>query len=143
MEVIANTNRIMAALIKDGISRRIIFSGKFTMHTPDFSIKEVSKYRATIMKKTGLTDGQFDGVMAKLMSKIEVADENAIPPQIFREAAKIMDPIDEAGTPFIALSLTLGKIPIWTEDRHFKAQNAVKTFTTKELARILWPQDGK
>lgn len=137
MEVIANTNRIIAALVKDGISRRIILSGKFTMRTPDFGIKEVSKYRTAIMKKAGLTDWQFDEVMAKLMSKIEVVDETGIPPKIFREAAKIMDSIDENDTPFIALSLSLGKAPIWTDDNHFKAQNSVKIFATKELAGML------
>ncbi len=137
MEMIANTNRIIAALVKEGISRRIILSGKFSMRTPDFGIKEVSKYRAAIMKKAGLTDGQFDGVMAKLMSKIEVMGEGGISPQIFREAAKIMDAIDQDDTPFIALSLSLGKAPIWTDDKHFKAQNTVKVFTTKELAGML------
>ncbi len=137
MEVIANTNRIIAALVKDGISRRIILSGKFNMPPADIGIKEVSKYRPAIMKKAELTDEQFDGVMARLMSKIEVVNENDVPPQVFREAAKIMDSVDKDDTPFIALSLSLGKTPIWTDDKHFMAQNAIKIFTTKELAGML------
>ena len=137
MEIIADTNRIIAALIKDGASRKIILSGKFTIYTVEFGVKEVKKYRQLIKKKAGITDGQLDAVMSSLLSKIIVMNERGIAAEKIFQAVKIIGHIDKDDVPFIALSLALGKTPVWTDDKHFKAQRAIKALTTNRLAKLM------
>ncbi len=95
MEIIADTNRIIAALIKDGASRKIILSGKFTIYTVEFGVKEVKKYRQLIKKKAGITDGQLDAVMSSLLSKIIVMNERGIAAEKIFQAVKIIGHIEK------------------------------------------------
>lgn len=41
MRVVIDTNRIIAALIKEGISRKIIFNRNFEFVAPDYAIEEI------------------------------------------------------------------------------------------------------
>lgn len=52
------------------------------------------------------------------------------------EAYRIMKPIDEADTPFLALGIHLNS-PIWSNDKHFKRQKRVPTYTSRELGQAL------
>ena len=38
MKIVIDTNRIIAALIKDGVSRKILFDKRFEFVTPDYSL---------------------------------------------------------------------------------------------------------
>ncbi len=53
------------------------------------------------------------------------------------QAPEIMDSIDSGDAVFLAASLAYNKCPIWSNDKHFKKQNLVPTFTTQELIRML------
>lgn len=45
--------------------------------------------------------------------------------------------IDKDDTEYVALSLAKGKLPIWSNDDHFKMQKEVPVFTTAELVSEL------
>ena len=45
MKLVIDTNSIISALIKNGISRRIIVSPAIQFITPDHTLKEISKYK--------------------------------------------------------------------------------------------------
>ena len=137
MELVVDTNRIIAALIKNGLSRKIIISGKFPLHTVEFGEKEVEKYKPLIKKKTGISEQQFNFSMKHLMSKIAVLSEKDISKKSIGKALKIMGKIDPDDVPFIALSIELGNKTIWSDDKHFKQLNKIKVLTTKELKKQL------
>jgi len=60
MRLVIDTSSIISALIKNGISRRIIVSPAIQFITPDHSLKEISKYKELrltnnqILQKTGI-----------------------------------------------------------------------------------------
>jgi predicted nucleic acid-binding protein len=54
MRVIVDTNRILAALIKNGSSREIITSDNIEFYSVDYVLKEVQKYKEEIIKKSEL-----------------------------------------------------------------------------------------
>lgn len=137
MELVVNTNRIVAALVKEGKSRQIILSNRFELYTVDFGIEEVRKYKETIIKKAHITDKEFDFLMKQLLSKIAVLSEAEISKDNIRKALEIMKEIDVNDVPFIALSMQLGNKPIWSDDKHFKQQKKVKVLTTSELGKLL------
>jgi len=134
MEIIVDTNRIIAALIKDGYSRRIILNEKFDLYTIEFGVKEVAKYKGMIKRKAHIDDAGFNSLMKSLMSKITVLDEDGISRKSVERAYKIMGEIDVDDSYFVALSIELGKKPIWSDDKHFFQQKKIKVLSTKELA---------
>jgi len=60
MKLVIDTNKIMAAMIKDSLSRRIISTPMFQFITPDHTLQELSKCEETIRKKTKLTHQEFN-----------------------------------------------------------------------------------
>ncbi|MDD5162990.1 MAG: PIN domain-containing protein [Candidatus ainarchaeum sp.] len=135
MDLIVNTNRIIAALVKNGESRKIILGGRFPLYTIEFGIKETEKYKALIKKKAGINEQEFNLLMHRLLSKIAVKSESEISKESIEKALQIMEKIDKNDVPFIALAIELNK-PIWSDDKHFKQQKTIKIFTTKELVAL-------
>jgi len=137
MELVADSNRIIASLIKDGYSRRILLSRKFSFFTVEFGLKEVMKYKALIKKKARINEDEFNSLMKILMFKITVLSEEDISKNSINKAIEIMKEIDADDVVFIALAIEMQNIPIWSDDKHFKKQNKVKVYTTKQLAGFL------
>ena len=60
MKLVIDTNSIISALIKNGISRRIIVSPAIKFIAPDHTLKEISKYKKMICKKAKITPNEFE-----------------------------------------------------------------------------------
>ena len=90
MKLIIDTNRIIAALIKNSYTRRIILSRKFEFVTLDFGFSEVKKYKSYILKKTKITEEEFSFIMTSLFSRITVIEDNKISKKNYLTAKKIM-----------------------------------------------------
>lgn len=73
-------------------------------------------------------------MLAKLMSRIKSVPKTEF--ENFLLPAKALTS-DKDDTEYLALSLALNKVPIWSNDAHFKEQSAIKIFTTKELVNYL------
>ncbi|MBN1940940.1 MAG: PIN domain-containing protein [Candidatus Diapherotrites archaeon] len=137
MELVVDTNRVIAALIKDGLSRKIILSRKFSLYTVEFGIKEVQKYKTLIKRKAKVNEQEFNFLMKHLLSKVMVLSEEEISKKSVSNALKLMGKIDINDVPFIALSIELGNKAIWSDDNHFKQQKKIRAMTTKELGKQL------
>ena len=137
MKLIVDTNRIIAALIKNSYTRRIILSRKFEFVTLDFGFSEVKKYKSYILKKTKITEEEFSFIMTSLFSRVTVIDDNKISKKNYLVAKKIMNEIDENDVPFLALALQVDNKGIWSDDKHFLQQKKVKVWSTKVLVEKL------
>ena len=137
MRIIVNTNRIIAALIRDSVSRRLLFSGKADFCTLETAKAEVAKYRAYIAQKSGLTSEAFDETFQSILQKMLVYPKEGIEEFVYREAQKIMDSIDPDDTPFIALALSIPNDGIWTDDQHFARQKKIQSWSTPRLLKRL------
>ncbi len=133
MRLIVNTNRIIAALVKDSYSRRIILSSPLECITISLSAQEIEKHRTEITEKSRLTDGEIDYLLAQFRKKL-IHLEDWVIQKYMLEAKTIMEQIDPDDTPFIAAALA-AEAAIWSDDKHFTRQNVVKVWTTKELVR--------
>ncbi|MEM3381181.1 MAG: PIN domain-containing protein [Candidatus Bathyarchaeia archaeon] len=60
-----------------------------------------------------------------LFSRIFVVNDIVIENKM-EEIRKILDTIDPADTPFIALALSVENDGIWSDDKHFKRQSKIK-----------------
>ena len=136
MRLVVNSDRIIAALIRDSKSREIVLSGKFELVTIDFALSEIREHEEEILRKARLSKSHLKSLLSILFSKILVASDLAVETRM-NDAIKIMDRIDPDDTPFIALALAIENEGIWTEDRHFEMQKAVKTWKTTDLLRLM------
>jgi len=135
MKLVVNTNRIIAALVKDSFSRRIILHGNIELLTISISEMEIEKYKQEILQKTSLTGEQFNRVYEKLKEKLTFLPDQVINKKM-EEAKRIMDAIDKDDAPFIAAALAV-KSAIWSDDNHFQKQKKVKVWKTKEMLEFI------
>ena len=136
MKIIVDTNRIVAALIKNSTSRRILFSNKFEFLTTEFATKELSDHKKEILVKVHIPESALDKLIANIFKRIYVIDDIAIKER-FDQAMAIMDKIDPDDTTFIALALSVENDGIWSDDKHFTMQRVIKTWKTGDMLKFL------
>jgi predicted nucleic acid-binding protein len=131
MKLVIDTNSIISALIKNGISRRIIVSPAIQFIAPDYTLKEISKYKEMICKKAKITYTEFDIIFNLIFEHITIMPKEEYE-DFFDSAKKLIDDIDDV--PFISLYLAVKADGIWSDDAHFKRQKGITILRTRELA---------
>lgn len=134
MRLIVDTNRIIAALVRDGVSRKIITHFDGELITVGFSMEELGKHKKEILDKACISETDLEMILEKLFSRLTVLDGRII--DRYLDEAKFMEKIDSDDVIFIAAVLAT-KSPIWSDDKHFKKQNKIKVLTTMELIAML------
>ena len=132
MKLVVNTNRIIASLIRDSTSRSILKSPKLKFATIYLGEKEILKYKKEIMDKAKISEQQFDKIKEIALQNVETISDFAIQDKM-PQAKEIMDKTDEKDTPFIAAALSIKNEGIWSDDRHFKKQDKIKVWNTRDL----------
>lgn len=136
MRLIADTNALIAALIKNSTSRKILLNQRFEFSVPDFSLEEINKYKKDICKKAGVDEDSFDLLISIVFEKINVVPFHEYK-ESMAEAKRLISRIDIKDVPFIACALSLKTDGIWTEDKGFLKQNKVKVWRTNNLMRFI------
>ncbi len=132
MKVILDVNVILSALIRDSTTRKIILNSQFDFYFPEPSLHKIRKYKDHILEKSGLTEEEYDKLMAILFKYIRIVPTEEIEKN-WDEAKKIMEHIDPEDVVFIAAALSINDSVIWSDDRHFEKQNKVKVLKTKDM----------
>ena len=131
MKLVIDTSSIISALIKNGISRRIIFSPAIQFMTPDHTLREITKYKEMICKKVKITYNEFDILFNLIFEHITIIPKEEYE-DFFDSAKTLIDDIDDV--PFISLCLAAKADGIWSDDTHFKTRKNIIIFRTRELA---------
>ncbi len=134
MKIVIDTNRIIAALIRDGTSRKILFNENFSFITLDHSLFEIYKYEDEICKKANITHEEFEILIALIFEKIEVIPKSDYI-SFINESKRLISDQDDA--PFIAVSLAMKADGIWSDDKHFQQQTKVKIYKTEDMIRLI------
>ena len=56
MILIVDTNRIIAGLMKDSITREILLNTNFEFYIPEYLLLEIEKHKELILRKSGLSE---------------------------------------------------------------------------------------
>ena len=132
MKIILDVNVILSALIRDSTTRKIILNSKFDFYFPEPSLHKIRKYKDYILEKSGLSEEEFDKLMATLFKYIKLMSTEEIGKN-WDEAKKIMEHIDPEDVVFIATALSIADSVIWSDDRHFEKQDKVKVLKTEDI----------
>jgi predicted nucleic acid-binding protein len=132
MKVITDVNVILSALIRDSTTRKIILNSEFDFCFPEPSLHKIRKYKDYILEKSGLTEEEYNKLMAILFKYIRIVHMEEIEKN-WDEAKKIMEHIDPEDVVFIATALSITDAVIWSDDGHFEKQDKVKVLKTKDM----------
>jgi len=133
MELVADTNCIIAALIKSAKSREIICSPKIKLYAPEHIVSEVLHHKQEIIKKSDITETDMNELINEIWANVTIIPETEY--KRYKDQAKRLAQHEE-DAPFLALAPTKN-IPIWSNDSDMKQQSMVKVYTTPELAEEL------
>ena len=135
MKLVLDSNIIFSALIRKSTTRDIILSDVFDLHAPEYIFAEITKHKELLLRKSKMTEGDFNALLLLLQKHVHfVSKENYIEKMAIAE--DILREIDITDSPFLALALTLD-CSIWSNDGHFKQQDQVVVYTTKELTNTI------
>jgi predicted nucleic acid-binding protein len=94
MKLVIDTNRIMAGLLRDSTSRKIILQDSFSFYAPDYIETELFKHRVYLVKKTKLSEPDFDILMYILLEHVILVPFEDFG-QEYDHAMQIMKTVDE------------------------------------------------
>ena len=132
MKIIVDVNIILSALIRDSTTRKIILNSEFDLYFPEPSLHKIRKYKNYILEKSGLSEEEYNKLMATLFKYVRLVPTEEIEKN-WSEAKKIMEHIDKEDVIFIATALGIIDSVIWSDDGHFEKQDKVKVLKTEEM----------
>ncbi len=124
-----DTNVLVAGLLRDSTIRHVLLNGTFA--APYTIILELQKHREEFLRKSGLSEKNYEDLVALLLSSIRILMEEDLFPHTPIAAQAVAD-IDPDDAPFIACALAARSI-LWSDDAALKRQNAVVVKSTKEM----------
>jgi predicted nucleic acid-binding protein len=133
MKLVLDSNIIFSALIKKSITRDIILSDLFELYAPEYIFNEITKHKELLLKKSKLDRGDFEALLLLLQKHIHLVIKDKYNEKM-ATAEDILGNIDITDSPFLALALALS-CSIWSNDGHFKQQDKVVVYTTKDMAK--------
>ena len=133
MRIVIDSNRVIAALIKDSTTRKILFDKNFDFVAPDYIKIEISKYKSAIIETIGIAENEFDILLSLAFESITTIPENEYHKFIVKFKNSVEDQKDVA---YIAACSATKSEGIWTHDPHFKEQKKVKVFTNIDLLKL-------
>ena len=133
MKIVVDTNRIIAALVKDGTSREILFDEYFEFITPDYTLIEIEEHKDELLKRIKVTEKEFEILRAFIFEYIEILPCEEYQ-KCIEECKNDISDIDDI--PHLATCLASKAEGIWAHDPHFKEQQKVKVFTNIDMLRM-------
>lgn len=133
MELVVDANILFSALIKDSFTAKLFFKDRLRLYTSEFIIDEFHKYEELILKKTKRSPEEFAEIFSTLQEIIRVIPEEEY--VSFIDEAKRISP-DEKDVAYLALAMKLN-CALWSNDKALKDQEAVKVFSTSEVAQLV------
>ena len=134
MELVIDASVLFTGLIGTGITKDIIFSNVVKLYAPEYLFEEFEEHKSGVKELSGLSLKELDLLFKKLKARITFVPRGGFD-TFLKEANELVS--DKDDTEYVALSLSMNKLPIWSNDQHFKEQSVVEVFMTPELVKHL------
>jgi predicted nucleic acid-binding protein len=132
MDLIVDANILFAALIKEGVTAKLMFVDRLHLYAPEFLLEEFEKYRKEILKKTHRSSENFEIVLSEISARIHLVPKNEFNKMI-NVAEEISPDINDSI--YFALALKFG-MPIWSNETRLKKQSTIRIYSTSDLIHI-------
>jgi predicted nucleic acid-binding protein len=135
--LVVDTNILIAAMLKAGTTRNLLFNSTFSLYAPEHITSEIFKYKKEIMEKGKMDENSFGLVFSLVLSQVRIVSKEEFSGKI-KEATHICEKHPE-DVPFVALALHL-RVPVWTHDKAFSKHSEIKTVSTQEIIELFKAQ---
>ncbi len=136
MRLVLDTNVLIAALIKDSVTREILLFPGFEFLLPEYALEEIAKHRAKIARRARLKQDEIDLLLTVLLDSISVVHYERIAAKV-GAAEELIGMADPDDVPFVALALAEENDGIWSNDRAFRGLPGIRIWTTADLKAYL------
>lgn len=104
MRLVVDANVAISAIIRDSVTRRLLFHPALSLYSPAYLFDELEEHKDEIMKKAGLDTLQFKAFTTLLGRVITVVPSTAYA-QYVEDARKVISDPDDL--PYAALAIAL------------------------------------
>ncbi len=122
LRVVVDTNKIIAALLREGRVRRIFFHPGLEVLLPEYVLEEIAEHREEITRR--VPGEALDLLLAKLARRVRVITVEEVDEGILERARRVAKSFDLDDYPFIAAAMSCNAI-IWTNDKDLIRQGLV------------------
>ena len=136
MELVVDANVLLAALLKEAVTRELLLDARFKLYAPEHLISEtlrLLKTSSSLRKRIQLSTKKLEELFYLLTQEIQTVPKGEFASHM-NEALKIAPHRQDA--PYLALALARNA-PVWSNDKGMHVQSRVKVYTTKELISLL------
>ncbi len=136
MELVVDTNVIVAGFLRSAVTRELLLDERLTLWAPEHLLTEADRVLSTprLRRRLGsLSAVDFRGLFSQLTARIHVVPISEFQQKLVVAKELIADPED---VPFLALALQLC-LPLWSNDPDFKEQNVIQISTTDDVLNFL------
>lgn len=133
MKLVVDANVLFAALLKDGGTRKLLFDPRVTLIAPRFIAEEFLLKKPELLRKAGCLEKELDAMLATLLEKITLANDEQLKPFLPAAASLTTDRKDWL---YLAAAL-YANAELWSHDKQMTRQARVKCWSTKELMEKL------
>ena len=133
MKIVVDSNRIIAAMIKDSTTREIILDSFFDFITPEYILIEINKYKNNIIEIAKITKEEFEILLVLMFESVTIIPANEYESFINVFKKEINDHKD---LPYMAVCLSNKADGIWSHDTDFLQQKKIKIFTNIDLLKL-------
>ena len=134
--IIIDTNVLLAFLLTNGITRRIIVENPEVFISPEYCFDELWEHRDR-WNKNDLPDGELLEVVNDVKRLFVMAVSPEVYSQYISEGEKLTD--DKEDAPIIALALSVDNEGIWTYNtKHFRQEvfgECIRVLSTKDVIK--------
>lgn len=134
MNIVIDTNIFIEAIIKNGAIRKLLTTLKHILLFPEFEFIEIKNHFPEIIIKSKMSEEECRNIISSILKYIKIVKTADII-QWKEKAGEIMEHIDKDDVIFIATALAKNAL-IWSDDKHFKMQNTIEVYTTREIINI-------
>ncbi len=135
MRIVLDTNVVFGALLRDGLTRRLIVQAPFPLLFPEGLMGELRAHRDRLIERSGLSPEVLRALLDRLARNMELVPTERLAPHLAR-ARRIVAPIDPDDVLFVAACLACEPAILWSEDRRLRRQSEVLVLTTSEMRRF-------
>jgi len=137
---VIDANVLISALIKGEFTLQLIYFLKnsgYKLVSPEAVLEEIKENKEKILKCSGFSWEEIEFILKVLGLAIEFVPKEKFE-EYLKKAKKICS--DKDDSPYVALSLTFAKAPIWSNDKELKEdckKEGIKVLSTDEVKLLV------
>ena len=131
--IVIDSNRVIAALLKESTTRKILLDSDFEFFAPEFINLEINNHKSLLIGRADIKDGEFDILLSLIFEHIVIIPSSEYEKFTNACANEIND---ENDIPYLAACLAINAEGVWTHDPHFKEQKRIKVFTNIDMLNM-------